>query len=547
MPLSKEFYLDEIRSKYPNSYNESLKDLPVKDLEDMLDFLEGALEKADGGSIGIEVLFGPKRDEFSIGGKAQRKVPYDPRASTLDYAAALDKVGAGTAEQKLKAFGDYAKNVASTGGKKVLQKLGDLTGYTQHNVNNQLLRNALEAGDINEKQYKLMGGYDVAQQFPGPQVTDDAMVGLSSLLYNAVKSGINIYDPQNPYAQYGQFSAPESIGLNMQGAKGLTATDKDIYERIISGKPVKSKTPLSESDFYNQFYGVPFEGFQGKAFKSLQKGDPNYDEVIRRGQTAGGFADLVNRGIIQAYTGPTDYKNYLSTFADGGRVGLFMGGPPLEGTALSIYNSMSAYGFSDQEIANALAERGLYTPGGTTEETDIIASAPNIINQDRGGDGPPNDPPKDPYGGLGYSSANFGLGQGINKDAVMDYEADAYEQGRTLTGQLNKIGLGIFSALKNIPTPFNLVRKGIEFAKQKELEKKEQEEAIARDIARSIQEQNRANRTGGYQSDFRQDRDFMEGRGTASEMGSSKDGGLMGYGGKSGTPRGVATMFKKKR
>ena len=35
MALSKEFYLDEIRSKYPNSYNEGLKDLPVKDLEDM--------------------------------------------------------------------------------------------------------------------------------------------------------------------------------------------------------------------------------------------------------------------------------------------------------------------------------------------------------------------------------------------------------------------------------------------------------------------------------------------------------------------------------
>ena len=69
MALSKEFYLDEIRSKYPNSYNESLKDLPVKDLEDMLDFLEGALGKADGGSIGIEVLFGPKRDEYQTGGR----------------------------------------------------------------------------------------------------------------------------------------------------------------------------------------------------------------------------------------------------------------------------------------------------------------------------------------------------------------------------------------------------------------------------------------------------------------------------------------------
>ena len=69
MPLSKEFYLDQIKSKYPNSYNKSLEDLPVKDLEDMLDFLDEALGKADGGSIGIEVLFGPKRDEYQTGGR----------------------------------------------------------------------------------------------------------------------------------------------------------------------------------------------------------------------------------------------------------------------------------------------------------------------------------------------------------------------------------------------------------------------------------------------------------------------------------------------
>ena len=54
MPLSKEFYLDEIKSKYPNSYNEGLKDLPIKDLEDMLDFLDQALGKADGGRIGFK-------------------------------------------------------------------------------------------------------------------------------------------------------------------------------------------------------------------------------------------------------------------------------------------------------------------------------------------------------------------------------------------------------------------------------------------------------------------------------------------------------------
>ena len=67
MPLSKEFYLEEIKSKYPNSYNESLKDLEVKELEDMLDFLDKALDKADGGSIGIEVLF---KEKMKDGGRA---------------------------------------------------------------------------------------------------------------------------------------------------------------------------------------------------------------------------------------------------------------------------------------------------------------------------------------------------------------------------------------------------------------------------------------------------------------------------------------------
>ena len=72
MPLSKEFYLEEIKSKYPNSYNESLKDLPVKDLEDMLDFLESALDKADGGPVGIEVLFTEKEEYWKKANKEGR-------------------------------------------------------------------------------------------------------------------------------------------------------------------------------------------------------------------------------------------------------------------------------------------------------------------------------------------------------------------------------------------------------------------------------------------------------------------------------------------
>ena len=80
---------------------------------------------------------------------------------------------------------------------------------------------------------------------------------------------------------------------------------------------------------------------------------------------------------------------FTEKMKDGGRAGFFMGGSPLEGQALSIYNSMNAYGFSDQEIANALQERGLYTPPGsdsgtTTPDTNIIGAQ---LNQDRGGGG----------------------------------------------------------------------------------------------------------------------------------------------------------------
>jgi hypothetical protein len=45
---------------------------------------------------------------------------------------------------------------------------------------------------------------------------------------------------------------------------------------------------------------------------------------------------------------------------------------------------------------------------------------------------------------------------------------------------------------------------------------------------------NRAAGTGGYQSSFAQDTDFMSGSGTAAEMGSFADGG-------------IATMFVERR
>jgi len=78
--------------------------------------------------------------------------------------------------------------------------------------------------------------------------------------------------------------------------------------------------------------------------------------------------DLENEAINQ------ELKNIqtmggISPYADGGRVGFFMGGPALEGEALSIYNSMSAYGNDDQTIADKLQSLGMYTPPGSTPDT----------------------------------------------------------------------------------------------------------------------------------------------------------------------------------
>jgi hypothetical protein len=108
--------------------------------------------------------------------------------------------------------------------------------------------------------------------------------------------------------------------------------------------------------------------------------------------------------------------------ADGGRVGLFMGGPALTGEALSIYNSMSAYGFSDQEIANALAERGLYTPSGTTQPEKVTGIINQQINTGGGGgerDGPTTFDRFNRNDNLGTSDY-YGTGPGFF-ESISDY------------------------------------------------------------------------------------------------------------------------------
>ena len=136
-----------------------------------------------------------------------------------------------------------------------------------------------------------------------------------------------------------------------------------------------------------------------------------------------------------------DFLDQALDKADGGAIGIevlftdkkprknfFMGGPALEGQALDIYNSMKGYNFSDQEIADALSARGLYTPAGsgTTQPEQVTG----IINQQlqTGDDGPKGD---------------FGIFGNLDKSTAKDFNVEVYDEElgdfipTTITGYKN--------------------------------------------------------------------------------------------------------------
>jgi hypothetical protein len=204
-----------------------------------------------------------------------------------------------------------------------------------------------------------------------------------------------------------------------------------------------------------------------------------------------------------------------------------------------------------------------YTPATNAPTTSTPPSGIQTLLQDidptiNTGDSNENrDVTTDPFSGLGYSSENFGLG--TNKD-LSDYEADAAKVGRTMAGQLNKFGVNVFGALKNIPTPMNLAIKGMQ-AIQEYQERKAAEEAAAKAAeVESMRASNEAAGRGGYQSSWGNVDSFMSGEGTSGNsggmgsadpggsdsMGSFKDGGRIGFAdGGSGESSGIYGLLKQ--
>ena len=141
-----------------------------------------------------------------------------------------------------------------------------------------------------------------------------------------------------------------------------------------------------------------------KSGASREKMIKGYEEIIQPGEDRT-LVDAEERydegGVEDAPKPKFDYKKFFrNRRADGGSIGIevlfeekkprknfFMGGSPLEGQALSIYDSMKAYNFSDQEIANALSAQGLYTSGSTPDTPDTTPGGNTLGYQAGGGGG----------------------------------------------------------------------------------------------------------------------------------------------------------------
>ena len=108
---------------------------------------------------------------------------------------------------------------------------------------------------------------------------------------------------------------------------------------------------------------------------------------------------------------------------DGGRVGFQAGGAGnwwdgLTGEAKGIYDSMTAYGASDAEIQSKLQAQNLWSPDGTTTDSEQVTG---IINQDIGGGG----------GGMGELDLTFREGA-VPRGPTTDFNINPAAQ---LTGK----------------------------------------------------------------------------------------------------------------
>ena len=342
-------------------------------------------KKADGGSIGIEVLFQPKREEYQTGGRT-----IDSRATTQDYTNALKNVSAGTTYQQQADAKKYARNEAANeltaarrGGDVALDNFLNSAGpgasmYRSIFADSRPGRNRQGAFtstyDMKKDQLlDLLMNRKLQPTSYAQPAFDPFKKQMDEL--DAIKAEnrrlVNEYTKNNPSTinpDPSLLGNPGIAQLNTAGSTSSPPTPAYMDQTLLS--QLTKLTPKQATLF------DPFDQLSDLDQYNLSQAYPELQSQLR------------DSSYVSPYGLQGDQELFSRRYGlkKGGRVGLFMGGDPLTGQALSIYDSMKAYNFSDQEIANALSARGLSELGSTpASETPVTNTATNIINQ--GGDG----------------------------------------------------------------------------------------------------------------------------------------------------------------
>jgi hypothetical protein len=235
-------------------------------------------------------------------------------------------------------------------------------------------------------------------------------------------------------------------------------------ERYFRNQP----TPLVD-DLYQSKLDKTFMGFP--SYREQQLTGPDLGEYI--GTDTDVPLELTTAGKIQQNIGKV--KEGIGNFAD--KIGGF--GPI--SMALNAMDRFKTLSPADQQFI----------------QMNMGYTGPTVFGENTSGLS------KDPYG------INTRSAFGNYADYVSDYKTDYTPEELAQMSKFRQQKIAYYQQ------------------KQKELKEiKERKEAEARAEAQAIQDRNRAERTGGYQSSFAQDRDFMEGRsGAGTGLGASDKGG----------------------
>ena len=157
-------------------------------------------------------------------------------------------------------------------------------GFTQHNINNQKLKNAVTLGLISNDEYNILGGYDVNQTMG----LNPFMTGMTSGLYNVYQT---IKGDQPASEIYGD------VKRNVQGSFGLPEDLQAKYDNIMSMSSDELTNQLADLNLANQRTaqmaegGMPYEG-------GIMDLDAARQELF-----LGGVADAIGKGLKKVTRG----------------------------------------------------------------------------------------------------------------------------------------------------------------------------------------------------------------------------------------------------